>query len=78
MKKGNEMPIFNKKLTKPNKNLVNPNFDAWNLLNVVKTSMPGIGYINLWTGWGWYQIANAKAALSDPYVLNLNNLNRPI
>lgn len=54
-----------------------PNFDARILKDLVKTGhMRKVLYVMLWTGWGWYQISNSVAALSDAYVLNLSNLGR--
>ena len=62
----------------PGFNEVNPNFDAWTLVNLVRTTMRNIVYINCWTGWDWSKYRNVAAALSDPYVLNRDNLNRPM
>jgi hypothetical protein len=57
---------------------VDPNFDAWTIINLIKSGgMQATVYALCWTGWAWYQYRNGKAALADPYVLNRGNLGRP-
>ena len=56
---------------------VDPNFDAEILINGAKAGTWGpLSYIMAWSGWNWQFYQNASAALSDPIVLNRNNMNR--
>ena len=56
---------------------VDPNFDARIWINGVKNrSWGAITYFDVWITWDWRLLQHAREALTDPIVLNRDNMNR--